>query len=445
MPHSSCPSLGCSLGMPSEILLKILSYLDAVSLLCIGCVNKRFYHLANDNMIWLKIYSFFLPKRTNWKAKSVDEAAVSMNLTTLQDRESGYWKKEYIVKQITTGKTGITQLLKPINAYTGLPLKTKEAIKASGLGWVIVLKDRNGKEYAMEQVEILFNDTSVTLFWYGTSWPCLTSLSALELFGVTPLFFDRGKYQSRLQPRSIIAQYNLSNLTKASKMIGFDTLVQLYSLNPGLLLGLWKKGNEIAFVMASLHYHHLLERSTLGSATTQYVLPPHKPILDDIDPKYGLHGYQLHIDMHSGGHAYMCGTFRNLFCRKEYIRNGYLRLSVVSYKNNSQHLPLVGKAGFFWKTDVFEGINSFMMDVTVLDEAGKPFWCFSAPVFMKASSEPDCFYDCMGPSYCLNYVDSDGKVCVKLVGMEEPKEYYIVSMVLYVSTKKVNSWYGTNY
>uniref|UniRef100_A0A8D0G2N8 F-box protein 15 n=1 Tax=Sphenodon punctatus TaxID=8508 RepID=A0A8D0G2N8_SPHPU len=181
------------ISMPSEILLKILSYLDAVSLLCIGCVNKRFYHLANDNMIWLKIYSFFLPKRTNWKAKSVDEAAVSMNLTTLQDRESGYWKKEYIVKQITTGKTGITQLLKPINAYTGLPLKTKEAIKASGLGWVIVLKDRNGKEYAMEQVEILFNDTSVTLFWYGTSWPCLTSLSALELFGVTPLFFDRGK------------------------------------------------------------------------------------------------------------------------------------------------------------------------------------------------------------------------------------------------------------
>ena len=37
-----------SLSLPSEILLKILSYLDAVALLCAGCVNRRFYHLAND-------------------------------------------------------------------------------------------------------------------------------------------------------------------------------------------------------------------------------------------------------------------------------------------------------------------------------------------------------------------------------------------------------------
>jgi len=35
-------------SMPSEMLVNILSYLDAVSLLCVGCVNKRFYHLAND-------------------------------------------------------------------------------------------------------------------------------------------------------------------------------------------------------------------------------------------------------------------------------------------------------------------------------------------------------------------------------------------------------------
>lgn len=47
------PSAACSVsldGMPPEILLKILSYLDAVTLLCAGCVNRRFYHLANDNL-----------------------------------------------------------------------------------------------------------------------------------------------------------------------------------------------------------------------------------------------------------------------------------------------------------------------------------------------------------------------------------------------------------
>ncbi|EMP35641.1 F-box only protein 15 [Chelonia mydas] len=258
--------------MPSEILLKIFSYLDAVSLLCIGCVNKRFYHLASD--------------KTNWKTNSVEKTAVLLSHAMIQDRELGYWKNEYIMKQIAAGKTRIIQLLKPINPYTGLPLKTKEAIKTCSLNWVIVLKDRNGKEHVMEQVDISFNDTSVTVFWYGTNWPCLDTLSTLELCGVTPLLLD----QCKVPPKN-----------------------------------------------------------------GQYILPPHKPILDDVDPEYGLHGYQLHIDMHSGGHTYMCGTFRNLFCRKDYIQNGYLRLTVISLKNNSQHLPLAGKVGFFWRTDVFKG------------------------------------------------------------------------------------------
>ncbi|XP_039377358.1 F-box only protein 15 isoform X3 [Mauremys reevesii] len=425
----------CIESMPSEILLKIFSYLDAVSLLCIGCVNKRFYHLAND--------------KTNWKTNSVERTAVLLSHATIQDRESGYWKNEYIMKQIATGKTRIFQLLKPINPSTGLPLKTKEAIKTYSLRWVIVLKDRNGKEHVMEQVDISYNDTSITVFWYGTNWPCLDTLSTLELCGVTPLLLDQCKVPTKNGPRrrSLIAEFNLSNLTKVTTMIGSDMVVQLFRLNPGLLVGLWKKGNGIAFVMASLHHHQLIERSTLGSATIQYILPPHKPILDDVDPEYGLHGYQLHIDMHSGGHTYICGTFRNLFCRKEYIRNGYLRLTVISLKNNSQHLPLAGKVGFFWRTDVFEGNvqNCYMMDVTLLDETEKPFWCFSAPVYMKLSSKASCLYDYMGHNYDLNYMDSEGKVHVELVWIEESKEYYIVNLVLYLSTEKVNRWFGTKY
>ncbi|CAM2106389.1 F-box only protein 15 isoform X1 [Caretta caretta] len=447
MKSKSCP---CIESMPSEILLKIFSYLDAVSLLCIGCVNKRFYHLASDNVIWFKIYSsFFPPKRTNWKTNSVEKTAVLLSHAMIQDRELGYWKNEYIMKQIAAGKTRIIQLLKPINPYTGLPLKTKEAIKTCDLNWVIVLKDRNGKEHVMEQVDISFNDTSVTVFWYGTNWPCLDTLSTLELCGVTPLLLDQCKVPPKNGPRrrSLIAEFNLTNLTKVTTMIGSDMLVQLFHLNPGLLVGLWKKGNGIAFVTASLHHHQLIERSTLGSATIQYILPPHKPLLDDVDPEYGLHGYQLHIDMHSGGHTYMCGTFRNLFCRKDYIQNGYLRLTVISLKNNSQHLPLAGKVGFFWRTDVFKGSvqNCYMMDVTLLDETEKPFWCFSAPVYMKLSSKASCLYDYMGQNYDLNYVDSEGKVHIELVWVEETKEYYIVNLVLYLSTEKVNRWFGTKY
>lgn len=85
------------------------------------------------------------------------------------------------------------------------------------------------------------------------------------------------------------------------------------------------------------------------------------------------------------------------------------------------------------------------MDVTVLDETQKPFWCFSAPVCMELSSKVSNLYDYMGHIYTTVYADSEGKICAELVWLEETKEYFIVSLVLYISTEKVNNWYGTKY
>ncbi|XP_028593285.2 F-box only protein 15 isoform X1 [Podarcis muralis] len=435
--------------MPSEILLKILSYLNAESLLCTGCVNKSFYHLSNDNTIWFKIYSkSFLPKRKKWRTESAQESAVSLNLPELQDRESGYWKKEYIMKKIAAGKADLIQLLKPINTRTGLPVKTKEAIKISGLKWMVILKDRNGKQHVLEQTDISYNETSVTVYWNYFKWPCLETLSVLQIFGVTPVLLSDSEVHPKNRPmqRSLISEYDLANLTENAKMIGCDALVELYCFDQGLLVGVWKK-SEIAFVMACLHYHQLIERSTLGSATVRYAAAPDKAILDDIDPEYGMHGYQLHIDLHSRGNTYMCGTFRSLFCKKDYIRNGYLRFTVINYKKTAQHLPLVGNIGLSWMTGVFEGNvqNCFIMDVTLLDDSQKPYWCFSAPVNMVLSPKPSGLYQYLGPSYYLNYMDLTGKVHMELVWMEETNEYCIINLVLYLSTEKVNSWFGTNY
>ncbi|NWS74024.1 FBX15 protein, partial [Crotophaga sulcirostris] len=437
-------------SMPSEMLLKIFSYLDAVSLLCVGCVNKQFYHLANDNGIWLKIYSnCFQPNGTIWTTKSEQTETVSLGSAALNNRKPGYWKKEYIFKQIAAVKTRVMRLVKPVDPYTGLPCKNKEAIKASGLSWIIVLKDKNGKENVMEKASLSFKDTSVTILWYSTSWPCLDVLSTLKLFGVTPLLPDRNRTSSKNGPhrRSLIAEYHLANLTESSVALGADKLVQIFSLNPGLLVGLWKEKNEIAFVTASLHYHQLLEKSTLGSATVQYTLPLNKPILDDVDPEYGLHNYDLHLDMHGGSCTFLCGTFKSLFCRKGDIENGYLRLTVVSLKDNTKHVPLTGTVGFSWETEVFKGNvkDCYVMDVTLLDDTGKPFWCFSAPAYIKLSSKTSSLFGYMSHIYTTNYEDAEGKVCVELVWLEETKEYFIVNLVLYISIKKVNQWYGTNY
>ncbi|XP_009946871.1 PREDICTED: F-box only protein 15 [Leptosomus discolor] len=448
---STSPKAGlCVESLPSEMLLKIFSYLDAASLLSVGCVNKHFCHLASDNGIWLKIYSScFQPKRTIWKMKSEQAETVSLGCAALPDRKPGYWKKEYISKQITAVKARVMRLVKPVDPYTGLPRKTKEAVKASGLSWIIVLEDKSGMKHVMEKAKLSFKEASVTVLWYSADWPCLGILTTLKLFGVTPLLPAHSRAPSRSGPRrrSLVAEYHLADLTAGSAAVGADKLVQLFSLDPGLLVGLWKEENEIAFVMASLHYHQLLERSTLGSATARYALPPRQPVGDDVDPEYGLHGYSLHLDVHGGSCTSLCGTFRSLFCRKGDIADGYLKLTVVSLKDNTKHLPLTGTLGLAWETDVLKGNvkDCCLMDVTLLDETGKPFWCFSASVHVKLSSKASGLYDYTGPIYTTDYADSEGKVCAELVWLEETKEYFLVGLVLYISTTKVNNWYGTDY
>lgn len=52
-----------------------------------------------------------------------------MNLLSVEDKEAGYWKKEYIAKRIASVKAALAQVLKLVNPYTGLPAKTKEALR----------------------------------------------------------------------------------------------------------------------------------------------------------------------------------------------------------------------------------------------------------------------------------------------------------------------------
>ncbi|XP_054439355.1 F-box only protein 15 [Pteronotus mesoamericanus] len=432
-PCSDCPAWLDS--MPSEVLLQILSYLDAAALLCVGCVNRRFYHLANDNFIWIRIYSSaFSLKRYNWRVDAVEETAESVNLLSVEDTEAGYWKKEYIIKQISSLKEALVPVLKPVNQYTGLPAKTKEALRMSGLGWVIILEEKSGKEYIMEHVDLYMNDSSVTIVWYGKNWPCLTTLSTLDLCGVTPVFRDWPKPPTKNAPRwrSLVARYSLSDIAD-STAIGCDRLVRIFRLDPGLLVGLWKRKEELAFVMANLHVHHLVERSILGSAIVPYELLPQARLLDD-SPGYGLHGYQLHVDMHSSGVFHLCSTFHNLFTNKGCIENGRVKLTVIHFQNSTEHLPLVGEVGLSWRTDIADGCvkSCSIMDVTVLDEYGKPFWCFSSPVCMRASPRPPDDPHFVGQTSCIDCTDTAGALHMELAWIKETEEHFVVSLVLFL-------------
>ncbi|KAM8783348.1 F-box only protein 15 isoform 1-T2 [Rhynchonycteris naso] len=434
-------------SMPSEVLLKILSYLDAAALLCIGCVNRRLYHLANDNFLWVRIYiTAFTPKSCYWRVGSKERTVVSLHMLSVEDKDAGYWKREYIARQVAAVKAAVARLLTPVNPCTGLRVKTKEALRLSRLSWVIILREKGGKEHVLEHTDLCMNDSSVTAVWHGKDWPQLAALASLDLCGVTPIFMDRPSPPAKSGPRwhSLLAKYSLSDLTDSTAM-GSDRLVQTFCLSPGLLVGLWKRVGELAFVIASLHFHQLLERSTLGSAATPYEHPTHVPLLDD-SPEYGLRGYQLHLDMHGGGDVYLCSMFRNLFTNRGYIENGHVKLTVIHSQDTTEHLPL-GDVSLSWRAGDFHGCmkSCSIMDVTLLDEYGKPFWCFSSPVCMRPCPSPREGPHSMGQTYCIDYQDPSGTVHMELVWLEETEEYFIVSLELHLSVAGVNRWFGTQY
>lgn len=158
--------------VPSEILLKIFSHLDAGTLLCTGCMTRSFYHLANDHFNWITVSSTaFSPKRSTWKIASAEKTAESMNLLLVKCKEAGYGKKESLRKRRAFAKATLAQVLQLVNPSTGRAVQTKEALRISGSGWVIMVKEKSGKESIMEGIDLSINDSTVTVTWYSQNWP----------------------------------------------------------------------------------------------------------------------------------------------------------------------------------------------------------------------------------------------------------------------------------
>nr|KAF6471285.1 F-box protein 15 [Molossus molossus] len=109
--------------------------------------------------------------------------------------------------------------------------------------------------------------------------------------------------------------------------------------------------------------------------------------------------------------------------------------------------------GLVWRDTSFYGSvqahhqkwSCAVMDLTLLDEYRKPFWCFSSPVCMRPSPSPSGGPHFAGETYCIEHKDAAGTVHVQLVWLEETEEYFIVSLVLYLSTARINRWFGTEY
>ncbi|KAM9337212.1 F-box only protein 15 [Symphorus nematophorus] len=431
--------------LPPEILLKILSYLDASALFTISHINKIFYQLANDNALWKKIYMARFGKMKKLR-NHMDELLLKMATVKVSDCGAGYWKLLYFKSVASCDMKKWKKHLVLISCHTGLPSQTERVLRNLHVTWELTVSDKRGRERTYDLSWSQFCETSVTLCWSGGGClPDYQQISTLQLHGVRRIALNCPGLK---KPgwRSLMAELDMQTLTKSMQVIGRDRLVELRLLKPGIIIGVWRDQCSIAFVMFTLHFHRLVERSIQGSSFRPFVEPTVKLPFDDIDPEYGLHGYQLHIVLLNSGCEIMSGSTSQLFCRRSQICDGLIPLTAINRTDLSQHKPVSGNITLPWRCEALQGEvqNCCIMSLTLLDEFRKPFWCVSSPVSMMLEKTPNS-YDYDDEPYLIHYQDSDGQVKIKLAWMEEQKQFFIISLVVYLTVSKINKHFSRDY
>ncbi|XP_050989026.1 F-box only protein 15 [Labeo rohita] len=419
--------------LPSEIILKILSFLDASSLFNISFVNKRFHDLANSNALWSALYASEIEKK-KWRPR-VNVMKEDVSNTIVEERPAGYWKKQLLKEMAGYKDTLWKTELKHMNPHTGMPALTEEVLRRLHIQWEITLTNKNGRESVYKQTHTFFEDSSVTVCWTQGFWPYMNNLNSLQLHGImcpaTPAPGDKPRW------RSLIGKTSLQRSGHWS-FFGADRLVKVLHFDKGIIIGLWRGNWKIAFIMVNLHFHKLIERSLLGSRFCPYM-----PAEDNaVDPDCSRHGYTLHIVLHNPVRRIMSQRFSPLYTSRVMSQGEYVQLIAIDFANVSEHVP-VAKISLPWQAEGLQGEveRCCMMTLTVLDEAQRPFWCVSSTVKMYSRQRVlDLEYE--GEQFIILYGDGEGKVKMTFVWMEEFQHYFLVQLATMFPAAKVKRHFG---
>ncbi|XP_076868958.1 F-box only protein 15 isoform X2 [Brachyhypopomus gauderio] len=183
--------------MPPEVILKILSCLDAGSLFCVGLVSKRFQELASNNALWYQLYT--CQRAKNKRPTPVSYVTDAMGVAGVQEKPKGYWRT-MLFKDLTGYNEKWKRKLKAINYYTGLPNQSEHIIRTLPVSWEITVTEATGRESCFEQTGICYSDTAATVSWSLGHWPIMDRITSLQLHGVMKVPLPCPLMYSQYQP-----------------------------------------------------------------------------------------------------------------------------------------------------------------------------------------------------------------------------------------------------
>nr|XP_055058312.1 F-box only protein 15 [Misgurnus anguillicaudatus] len=410
--------------LPAEVIVKILAFLDAASLFNISFVSKRFNDLANSNALWSVLYACEIEKK-KWRPRMCVATEAPVSTTGVPEKPEGYWKKLLLKKMAGYRDTMWKSELRHMNPHTGMPAQTEQVLRRLNIRWEITLTLKSGRECVFEQTRTFFEDSSVTVCWnQGINFPHIFHVNSIQLHGVmSPSLSTSGNWP---RWRSLICKAMIHR-TVHWTFLGADRHVKLLHFGEGIIVGVWRGNWNIAFIMVSLHFHKLIERSLLGSQFCPYVPTQDKAF----DPNCSPHGYTLYVTLHNTACQIMCRRFSPLFASRVTSLGNNWQLSAIDFSDVSEHI-LVGKISLPWqKEGLHEAVERCcLMTLTVLDEGQRPFWCVSSPVKINSRKSKAVDLDYEGEQLYLSYGDAEGKIKMTFVCMEEIQQYFLVQLIV---------------
>ncbi|XP_077356371.1 F-box only protein 15-like isoform X2 [Festucalex cinctus] len=409
--------------LPPEILLKILSHLDAVSLLSLSHVNKHFRHLANDNATWHKLYMAYICwEVSKFRPTKYGEASAPADA---QECPPGEWKKKYLWRMGGQEFCKWKKETRDFDPLTGLPQSMVHILRNMNVRWVLKLQDSWEKEVTLELGSVSVFKTSVMLYWGGTPMVRQSHIRSIRLCTVRK---DADWCTLVCRTEDAPAHF-----------LGKDRQVQVVFFPPAFIIGFWRGNGYVAFIMVSLHLDRLLERSLLGSPIGPYWDPEER--LHNVSSPFAT--YSLHLGLHDAFSDIMLACFSQVTCKPG--RGDRLELRPISRGDMPYHRALTGDIRLVWKCKELEGFleNCCMLTLTVDKEVYKPLWCVSTPVCFRPITVPQG-----GPSddyvggehFQLVHHDARGLIKMTLVWHKKRQQMSIVNLAVSVFARPQNSF-----
>uniref|UniRef100_A0A7S2SN38 F-box domain-containing protein n=1 Tax=Mucochytrium quahogii TaxID=96639 RepID=A0A7S2SN38_9STRA len=376
----------------------MLSYLDPQSVLSVCMTCKELDSLASSNIVWLELWKHKYPKTEVRQAAKGD-----------QIKQMFLYRRN---KLIAKGKERIKKIVNDLSRRVGVDNSLSLILEKLELDISVEInneladlvafrrKSQQGSKLGFRvhsacpapnlAAGALKFDMSTVL---KVATPGILLLRDLKSIRV------RSKWKNNKRRGTEILDCNCSTANLES-FVYEQQRVECFPIvhnRSSLFVGVHSEDSSIAFIVINLHHVDVLSGLGIGERT-------HVPILDDLDPNYGFHGYTCSVSLRSFGQSWWVCNRRDVHAARIASANpSVVRFLLLSPEgcdaDVTRHVSIKGRGReeFLQNPELYIRTESFSMlleqvgvaDFCMWDEHGKPFWGFTRVLQAQALEHTD--------------------------------------------------------